>query len=58
MDWNATEEISQAVAVNHVEKSGKQFEVGSDFMKWARGIARFEVLKYRRNLSEQRPVGF
>jgi len=47
MDWNATEEISQAVAVIMWRKWDK-FEVGSDFMKWARGIARFEVLKYRR----------
>jgi RNA polymerase sigma-70 factor (ECF subfamily) len=55
MDWNATEEISQAVAVIMWRKWDK-FEVGSDFMKWARGIARFEVLKYRRKMSRDRLV--
>jgi RNA polymerase sigma-70 factor (ECF subfamily) len=34
----------------------KQFEVGSDFMKWARSIARFEILKYRRGVSRDRLV--
>ena len=55
MDWNATDEISQSVALI-MWKKWKQFEVGSDFMKWARSIARFEILKYRRNLSRNRLV--
>jgi RNA polymerase sigma-70 factor (ECF subfamily) len=55
MDWNATDEISQSVSLI-LWKKWKQFEVGSDFMKWARSIARFEILKYRRNLSRNRLV--
>ena len=55
MDWSATDEISQSVALI-MWKKWKQFEVGSDFMKWARSIARFEILKYRRNLSRNRLV--
>ena len=55
MDWNATEEISQSVALI-MWKKWKQFEVGSDFMKWARSIARFEILKYRRGVSRDRLV--
>lgn len=55
LDWTAVDDVVQTVSLVMWRKWG-EFEPGSDFMRWARVIARFEVLKFRRTMARDRHV--
>ena len=55
LDWNAVDDVMQMVSLVMWRK-WHEFDVGSDFMKWARVITRFEVLKFRRKMARDRHV--
>lgn len=44
-DWNDAEEILQETSIVLWNKFS-DFEIGTDFGKWARAVARFEIRKY------------
>lgn len=50
LDWNAVDDVMQMVSLVMWRK-WHEFDVGSDFMLWARVITRFEVLKFRRKVA-------
>ena len=55
LDWNAVDDVVQTVSLVMWRK-WDQFDPATDFMKWARVIARFEVLKFRRTMARDRHV--
>ena len=55
LDWNAVDDVMQMVSLVMWRK-WHEFDVGSNFMKWARVITRFEVLKFRRKMARDRHV--
>jgi len=55
LDWDAVDEVIQTVSLVMWRK-WDEFDPDSDFLRWARVIARFEVLKYRRTLARDRHV--
>ncbi|WP_197135678.1 sigma-70 family RNA polymerase sigma factor [Crateriforma conspicua] len=55
LDWAAADDVMQTVSLVMWRK-WHEYDVDSDFMKWARVITRFEVLKYRRKMARDRHV--
>ena len=55
LDWNAVDDVVQTISLVMWRK-WHTFDTRTDFMRWARVIARFEVLKYRRTLARDRHV--
>jgi RNA polymerase sigma-70 factor (ECF subfamily) len=55
LDWNAVDEVVQTVSLVMWRK-WENFDPDSNFMSWARVIARFEVLKFRRTMARDRHV--
>ena len=55
LDWAAVDDVVQTVSLVMWRK-WDQFDPETDFMKWARVIARFEVLKFRRTMGRDRHV--
>ena len=55
LDWHAVDDVVQTVSLVMWRK-WHQFDPSTDFMKWARVIARFEVLKFRRTMARDRHV--
>ena len=55
LDWNAVDDVMQMVSLVMWRK-WHEFDVGSDFMLWARVITRFEVLKFRRKVARDRHI--
>jgi RNA polymerase sigma-70 factor (ECF subfamily) len=55
LDWNAVDEVVQTVSLV-IWRKWSDFDPSTDFMRWARVIARFEILKYRRSLARDRHV--
>jgi RNA polymerase sigma-70 factor (ECF subfamily) len=53
--WADVDEVVQRTALAAWRKFA-QFEVGSDFLKWALIVARFEALAYRRSMARDRHV--
>ncbi len=53
--WGDVDEVVQRVALAAWRKFD-QFEPGTEFLKWALVIARFEVLAYRRAMARDRLV--
>ena len=55
LDWNAVDDVMQTVSLVMWRK-WNTFDPDTDFMRWARVIARFEVLKFRRTMARDRHV--
>lgn len=55
LDWSAVDDVVQTVSLIMWRK-WDEFDPDSDFMRWGRVIARFEVLKYRRKMARDRLV--
>ena len=55
LDWSATDDVMQTVSLVMWRK-WHEFDVDTDFMRWARVITRFEVLKFRRKMARDRHV--
>lgn len=55
LDWFAVDDVVQTVSLVMWRK-WDQFDPDTDFMQWARVIARFEVLKFRRKMARDRHV--
>ena len=55
LDWSAVDDVVQTVSLVMWRK-WNEFDPATDFMQWARVIARFEVLKFRRNMVRDRHV--
>lgn len=55
LGWNEVDDIVQTVSLVMWRK-WHEFDPNSDFMRWARVIARFEVLKFRRKMARDRHV--
>ena len=55
LGWSEVDDVIQTVSLVMWRK-WDQFEPESDFMRWARVITRFEVLKARRKLARDRHV--
>lgn len=55
LDWNAVDEVVQTVSLVMWRK-WDEFDPSTEFMRWGRVIARFEVLKYRRKMARDRHV--
>ena len=55
LGWSEVDDVVQTVSLVMWRK-WHEFEPGSDFMRWGRVIARFEVLKARRNFARDRHV--
>jgi RNA polymerase sigma-70 factor (ECF subfamily) len=55
LDWSAVDDVVQTVSLVMWRK-WDQFDSDTDFMQWARVIARFEVLKFRRRMARDRHV--
>ncbi|MEM9481727.1 MAG: sigma-70 family RNA polymerase sigma factor [Verrucomicrobiota bacterium] len=55
LDWNAVDDVVQTVSLVMWRK-WSEFDPDTDFMRWARVIARFEVLKFRRTMARDRHV--
>ena len=55
LDWSAVDDVVQTVSLVMWRK-WDQFDPDTDFMQWARVIARFEVLKFRRRMARDRHV--
>ncbi len=55
LDWTSVDDVVQTVSLVMWRK-WEQFDPETDFMKWARVIARFEVLKFRRTMARDRHV--
>ena len=55
LDWTAVDDVVQTVSLVMWRK-WDQFDPETDFMKWGRVIARFEVLKFRRTMARDRHV--
>jgi RNA polymerase sigma-70 factor (ECF subfamily) len=55
LNWDAVDDVVQTVSLVMWRK-WDQFDPSTDFMQWARVIARFEVLKFRRTMARDRHV--
>lgn len=55
LGWNEVDDVVQTVSLVMWRK-WNEFEPGTDFMRWGRVIARFEVLKVRRSFARDRHV--
>lgn len=55
LDWNAVDDVLQTVSLVMWRK-WEEFDPETNFMRWARVIARFEVLKFRRKMARDRHV--
>lgn len=55
LDWNAVDDVVQTISLVMWRK-WDTFDQDTDFMRWARVIARFEVLKFRRAMARDRHV--
>jgi RNA polymerase sigma-70 factor (ECF subfamily) len=55
LGWNEVDDVIQTTSLVMWRK-WDQFDPDSDYMAWARVIARFEVLKARRNFARDRHV--
>lgn len=55
LDWFAVDDVVQTISLVMWRK-WDQFDPDTDFMQWARVIARFEVLKFRRKMARDRHV--
>jgi RNA polymerase sigma-70 factor (ECF subfamily) len=55
LDWTSVDDVVQTVSLVMWRK-WDQFDPDTDFMRWARVIARFEVLKFRRKMARDRHV--
>lgn len=55
LDWNSVDDVVQTVSLVMWRK-WDTFDPATDFMRWARVIARFEVLKFRRTMARDRHV--
>jgi RNA polymerase sigma-70 factor (ECF subfamily) len=55
LGWTEVDDVVQTVSLVMWRK-WDQFDPGTDFMRWARVIARFEVLKFRRKMARDRHV--
>jgi RNA polymerase sigma-70 factor (ECF subfamily) len=55
LDWNAVDDVVQTVSLVMWRK-WQEFDPSTDFMRWGRVIARFEVLKFRRTMARDRHV--
>ncbi|MEM7697541.1 MAG: sigma-70 family RNA polymerase sigma factor [Verrucomicrobiota bacterium] len=55
LDWSGVDEVVQTVSLVMWRK-WEEFDPDTDFLKWGRVIARFEVLRYRRNMARDRHV--
>lgn len=55
LDWSAVDDVVQTISLVMWRK-WDTFDPGTDFMRWARVIARFEVLKFRRTMARDRHV--
>jgi len=55
LDWFAVDDVVQTVSLVMWRK-WDQFDPDTDFMQWARVIARFEMLKFRRTMARDRHV--
>ncbi|MEM7143624.1 MAG: sigma-70 family RNA polymerase sigma factor [Verrucomicrobiota bacterium] len=53
--WTEVDDVAQTVSLVMWRK-WDQFDPDTDFMRWARVIARFEVLKFRRKMARDRHV--
>ena len=55
LDWNAVDDVVQTISLVMWRK-WNTFDPDTEFMRWARVIARFEVLKFRRTMARDRHV--
>ncbi len=55
LDWTAVDDVVQTISLVMWRK-WDTFDPATDFMRWARVIARFEVLKFRRTMARDRHV--
>ncbi|MEM7010364.1 MAG: sigma-70 family RNA polymerase sigma factor [Verrucomicrobiota bacterium] len=55
LGWTEVDDVVQTVSLVMWRK-WETFDPDSDFMKWGRVIARFEVLKFRRTMARDRHV--
>lgn len=55
LDWTAVDDVVQTISLVMWRK-WDTFDPVTDFMRWARVIARFEVLKFRRTMARDRHV--
>jgi RNA polymerase sigma-70 factor (ECF subfamily) len=55
LDWTSVDDVVQTVSLVMWRK-WDQFDPDTDFMRWARVITRFEVLKFRRTMARDRHV--
>ena len=55
LDWTAVDDVVQTISLVMWRK-WSTFDPATDFMRWARVIARFEVLKFRRTMARDRHV--
>ena len=55
LDWTAADDVEQTISLVMWRK-WDTFDPATDFMRWARVIARFEVLKFRRTMARDRHV--
>ncbi|MEM8954631.1 MAG: sigma-70 family RNA polymerase sigma factor [Verrucomicrobiota bacterium] len=55
LGWTEVDDVTQTVSLVMWRK-WDQFDPDTDFMRWARVIARFEVLKFRRKMARDRHV--
>lgn len=51
--WGDVDEVVQRSAIA-IWRKFDQFDLGTDFMKWARVVARFEALAHRRKMARDR----
>ena len=55
LGWNEVDDVIQTVSLI-LWRKWNQFDPETDFLKWARVVARFEVLKFRRTMARDRHV--
>ena len=55
LDWTAVDDVVQTISLV-IWRKWSTFDPATDFMRWARVIARFEVLKYRRTMARDQHV--
>ena len=53
LDWTSVDDVVQTVSLVMWRK-WDQFDPDTEFMRWARVITRFEVLKFRRTMARDR----
>lgn len=55
LDWTSVDDVVQTVSLVMWRK-WDQFDPDTEFMRWARVITRFEVLKFRRTMARDRHI--